>query len=275
VFRSVASNLAADDTNGLYDIFWRDRKLGITERVSVSTEGEEADGECNDPSVSADGRLVAFNSQASNLVPDDTNGCQDMFERQMLPGDVVVSAPAGLLNEGWNWFSIPLDPAGWAEASNLLGSCCRNHLYRWDQTGKRYEIYGDDFANLARGCGYALLLDTEAGLSYEALAPSGDFEIPLRGRGWICIGHPFTQDTLLGDIAVRENTSGQTRSAWTDYAAERSWVNWNLMYWDAASDSWMILGLEGADDSRLRPWRAYLIWSMRGNLTLIVPCPSR
>jgi Tol biopolymer transport system component len=76
---SNASNLVADDTNGVADIFVADRRTGATERVSVGTDGAESDGFSSDPSISRDGRYVAFWSEADNLVVGDTNGRRDIF----------------------------------------------------------------------------------------------------------------------------------------------------------------------------------------------------
>ena len=62
-FASYASNLVAGDTNGTDDVFVRDRKQGTTELVSVSSAGEQANAgtyRAPDPSISADGRFVAF-----------------------------------------------------------------------------------------------------------------------------------------------------------------------------------------------------------------------
>lgn len=81
-FRSAASNLVADDTNGTDDIFVRDRQSGVTERVSVSSLGVQGNAFSGvngsrlgtSIAISADGRYVAFVSAASNLVPDDAGG---------------------------------------------------------------------------------------------------------------------------------------------------------------------------------------------------------
>ena len=80
-FVSSAFNLVPGDTNNLPDIFVRDRLLGTTERVSVSTAGEEANAASGPASISANGGCVAFYSEASNLVADDTNGVSDAFVR--------------------------------------------------------------------------------------------------------------------------------------------------------------------------------------------------
>ena len=79
VFRSAASNLVADDTNGTSDVFLWDRDTGTTSRVSVATDGTQADGWSDLPAISADGRWVSYRSGASNLVPADTNAADDVF----------------------------------------------------------------------------------------------------------------------------------------------------------------------------------------------------
>src|SRR6185369_15379253 len=73
-FDSAATNLVAGDTNGFVDVFVRDRQSGTTERVSVDSGGVQGNVSIYAPSISADGRYVAFWSAAMNLVPGDTNG---------------------------------------------------------------------------------------------------------------------------------------------------------------------------------------------------------
>jgi Tol biopolymer transport system component len=85
-FRSDASNLVPDDTNGYSDMFVHDRVTGQTERVSVSSQGVQGNGDSFSPSISADGRFVAFWSDASNFVPDDTNGQIDIFVHDRVTG---------------------------------------------------------------------------------------------------------------------------------------------------------------------------------------------
>ncbi len=85
-FESMAGNLVPGDTNGDYDIFVRDRQMGATERVSVASDETQANGFNHVPTISADGRYVAFESYASNLVPGDTNFTTDVFLRDRQTG---------------------------------------------------------------------------------------------------------------------------------------------------------------------------------------------
>src|SRR5207245_282238 len=78
-FYSEASNLVPRDSNAVSDVFVRDMQTGTTRRVSVSSTGGQGNNSSGAPSISADGRYVAFDSYASNLVPGDTNRRFDVF----------------------------------------------------------------------------------------------------------------------------------------------------------------------------------------------------
>jgi Tol biopolymer transport system component len=78
-FQSNASNLVADDTNLLDDIFVYDRQSDSIERVSVDGSGNQGNNSSMYPSINSDGRYVAFVSAASNLVAADTNDVVDIF----------------------------------------------------------------------------------------------------------------------------------------------------------------------------------------------------
>jgi Tol biopolymer transport system component len=78
-FHHGGADLVEGDTNNEQDVFVRDVEGGSTSRVSVSSSGEQANDESRLPSISADGVVVAFLSEASNLVPGDTNGAEDIF----------------------------------------------------------------------------------------------------------------------------------------------------------------------------------------------------
>ncbi|MCB0976283.1 MAG: PD40 domain-containing protein [Acidimicrobiales bacterium] len=82
-FLSDASNLVAGDTNGVTDVFVWDRVAGTTTRVSVATDGTEADAPAQDAMIAGGGGFVAFWTDAANLVTGDTNGKFDVFVRDL------------------------------------------------------------------------------------------------------------------------------------------------------------------------------------------------
>jgi len=102
-FYSSATNLVAGDTNGARDVFVHDNQTGATTRVSVSSSGGQANGQSFSPALSADGRYVAFYSDATNLVAGDTNNADDVFVHDRQTGAttrVSVSSGGGQADSG-------------------------------------------------------------------------------------------------------------------------------------------------------------------------------
>ncbi len=85
-FVSDAPNLVGGDTNASTDVFLRDRITKLTRRVSVGAGGVQANGPSYNPVISADGRFVAFASDANNLVSGDSNNAIDVFVRDLAAG---------------------------------------------------------------------------------------------------------------------------------------------------------------------------------------------
>ncbi len=86
-FVSSATNLVPNDVNGVADVFVRDRETGTTTLVSVGPGGVQADGESSDglpPSISADGRYVAFSSIASNLAQGTVPNTEHVYVRDLV-----------------------------------------------------------------------------------------------------------------------------------------------------------------------------------------------
>ena len=96
LFYSEASNLVAGDTNGVPDIFVKDLVTGAVTRVSVDAGGAQGNDVSREAVFSPDGSKVAFRSEASNLVPGDTNGVDDIFVKDLATGAITrVSVDAG------------------------------------------------------------------------------------------------------------------------------------------------------------------------------------
>jgi hypothetical protein len=95
VFRSPADNLVNNDHNESADIFIRDRLTGIIGRLSTTSTGVEGNDSSREPVVSFDGRYVAFQSTADNLVPNDDNGVRDIFvfDRYAAPPATATPTP--------------------------------------------------------------------------------------------------------------------------------------------------------------------------------------
>ena len=88
-FSSFSNDLVPNDTNVAQDIFLHDRQTGVTSVVSVDSSGNPANGNSDYPSISSNGRFIAFQSVATNLVPNDTNGFQDVFVHDTQTGQTT------------------------------------------------------------------------------------------------------------------------------------------------------------------------------------------
>ena len=106
-FASHAENLVNGDTNGNEDIFIHDRKTGETTRVSVASDGTQGNSVSSSPSISSDGRYVAFESLASNLIAGDTNGDYDVFVHDRETGETTRVSVASDGTQGNSVSSSP------------------------------------------------------------------------------------------------------------------------------------------------------------------------
>lgn len=101
LFWSHATNLVAGDTNGFEDMFLRDVLLGTTTRLGSGLDGAQPNGGNRFPSMSDDGRIVAFQSYASNLVPEDANDREDIFVLDRRTGETTrVGQPQNAESDG-------------------------------------------------------------------------------------------------------------------------------------------------------------------------------
>jgi len=126
VFDSLASNIVPGDTNNTDDIFVRDTLTNTTTRVSLDSAGNQGNSNSYSPSLSDDGRFVAFFSDASNLVPGDTNISRDIFVRDTLTNTTTRVSLDSAGNQGNRDSRInSISPDGrflafYSDASNLV-----------------------------------------------------------------------------------------------------------------------------------------------------------
>jgi Tol biopolymer transport system component len=96
LFESSATNLVSGATNGLSQIFIRDLLNANTILISIGTNGVVGNGSSRSSMLTPDGRFVAFASEASNLVPGDTNGIPDVFVRDIRASFTILASPGAI-----------------------------------------------------------------------------------------------------------------------------------------------------------------------------------
>ena len=136
-FLSLASNLVPGDTNGVQDLFVHDRTTGVTERVNLDSAGNEADGAASNPSISADGRFVAFDSDADDLVAGDTNLTGDVFVHDRVTGTTERVSLDSAGNQGDLASSFPVLSA---DGSSVAFQSAADNLVAGD-TNKRVDVF--------------------------------------------------------------------------------------------------------------------------------------
>lgn len=207
-FSSEATNLVSGDTNALLEVFLKDQTTGQIERVGIATDGSQANGQSFAPSVSADGRFVAFYSLASNLVSGDTNGVGDVFVRDRQVGTTErVSITFGGVQPN----AACANPSISGDGRYVAFSCSANNLVPNDSNG-RSDIFLKD-----RQTGELRLISaTPAGASGN----EGSYEPAVSGDGRFVVFRSYASDLLAGttnvnraDVFVRDLTTGTLERA--------------------------------------------------------------
>jgi hypothetical protein len=153
-FESGASNLVKNDTNGKIDVFVRDLVNHTTKRISVGLGGSEANGDSQTPVISDDGRWVAFESDASNLVTTDFNGTGDVFLADRTTGAITLVSAAGDVsansNSYWPDVTAHADLVVFGSyASNLVANDTNNapDIFVWSRATGTTSLVSVNVAN--------------------------------------------------------------------------------------------------------------------------------
>jgi Tol biopolymer transport system component len=167
-FASAASNLLPGDTNGVMDIYVSCEGR-IRCRASVSSSGREANAVSFLPSISADGRFVAFKSNASNLVPDDRNGVPDVFLHDCQTG-VTRRVSINSLGQEGNDIAIPPSISG--DGNRIAFGSYASNLLPGQSVRGRSQVYVRDRQTMATGLVSAAPSGAAANNSVPDVPPS-------------------------------------------------------------------------------------------------------
>ncbi len=215
MFGSSASNLVANDTNGLSDIFVRDLTTGTTTLVSVDSTGSvSGNGDSYYGAISADGRYVAFQSRASNLVANLTDGLEDVFVRDLKTGTTTLVSANLAGSGGGNGFSYfgAMTPDGRrvvfeSDATDLVAThtSFRQNVFVRDLASGTTTLVSVDNAGSGSGSG-----DSGSG----GISPDGRY-VPFWSFASSLVGSPKGNGTACNgsacpDLFVRDLTANTT-----------------------------------------------------------------
>jgi Tol biopolymer transport system component len=210
VFASWADNLVAGDTNAHNDLFLRDRLLGRTTRVSVDAAGNQVYGNTDDGAISADGRMVACDSDAPQLWYWDTNNEEDVIVFDLLTGVPVCAsvAPTGQASNGESLKPAISADGRWvaftSSGSDLVANDTNN---TWDtflrdlQSGQTWRVSVDSAGGQANGLSNSVRVDLSDDGRYVAFMSIATNLVPGDTNG---LQDVFVHDHLTGQI-VRVN----------------------------------------------------------------------
>jgi Tol biopolymer transport system component len=223
-FVSDSTNLVSGDTNAKRDVFLRDMSTGTTTRLSVSSNGSQATGESNEPVISADGKVVAFHSLATNLIGSDKNKVADVFTRTIATNTtqrVSVTSTGGEGNARSAEATISSDGryvAFQSSASNLVSGDTNGFLdvFVRDRTGNttsRMSI--PPSGSLTNGASYAPTISADG--RFVAFATEARYDMSDTNG----VSDVFEYDRTTGRLARRTSPSSDdpSTSPWLNGAS--------------------------------------------------------
>jgi hypothetical protein len=197
-FTSSASNLVAGDTNGVDDVFVRDNVAHTTTRVSVGTNGAQANGASFAPDISDDGRYVAFASLATNLTTGDSNNFADLYVRDRVAASTVIASVSaqGVAVGSWSGPELSGDGRtvaflGTSSYPDVPGSFPNGPIIRHLDTGTTSDL------RRTPPIGVALAMPGPVSLSDDGRRVAS---IPFVLGGQQAIGEATVRDTTTGEV---------------------------------------------------------------------------
>jgi uncharacterized repeat protein (TIGR01451 family) len=256
-FVSDAPNLVAGDTNGIQDVFVHDRKTGETARVSVNSSGQEALADCAEVwwcgwawtvQISADGRYVAFESSASNLVAGDANGYRDIFVHDRETGETRrVSESSDGTEADWNSFSPVISADGRyvafvSSASNLVAGDANGYrdVFVHDrETGETTRVSGAFGGTMPNG--YSSSPSLSADGRYVAFESTATNLVAGDGNGY---GDVFVHDRRAGNTTrvsvTSEGAEADDESGLPAISADGRYVVFHTYARNLVNDYWVL-----------------------------------
>lgn len=203
-FVSGASNLVANDTNSAQDVFVHDRTTGATSLISTASDGTLGNFHSSSPSISANGRYVAFVSEASTLVANDTNESQDIFVHDLTTGETTCVSVASDGTQGWgDSYSPDISADG--------------RYVAFESDSSNLAIDGNRFSDIFlhdRTTGETTIVSKASNGFQSPNSSSGEATISADGRyiAFVSSGNSLVADDTNGyiDVFLHERLSGET-----------------------------------------------------------------
>ncbi|PKN44253.1 MAG: hypothetical protein CVU59_12115, partial [Deltaproteobacteria bacterium HGW-Deltaproteobacteria-17] len=227
-FHSAAPDLVGGDTNGADDVFRKDMVAGDTVRVSTDPSGGQAAGTSQSAAISSDGRYVAFESGAANLVAGDTNIATDVFRKDLVTGETLrvstdsTGAQSNALSRGAAINSDGRYVLFRSGATNLVAgdTGVADDVFRKDLvTGETLRVSTDSSGNEANGLS-----------THQAISPDGRYVAFMSAATNLVAG----DTNIATDIFRKDLTTGEILRCSTNAAGAQVLLGgfWPDVSWD-------------------------------------------
>ena len=222
-FLSHATNLVPNDTNAASDVFVRNIPAGTTTRASTTSSGAETAGSHDDPSISPDGRYVAFDSTSPTLVAGDTNGVEDIFVKDISTGTTTRASMSQAGAEGNGRSS---DPAFSGDGRYVVFASAASNLLSGDTNGQT-DVFRKDLqgGSVIRASLASDGSQTNAQSVYAGVSGDGRFVVFESDATNLVPG----DTNAVTDVFVNDTYTGDTVRVSTDFAGVQG---------DAGADCW-------------------------------------
>ncbi|WP_239490219.1 hypothetical protein [Luteitalea sp. TBR-22] len=218
VFTSKASNLVANDTNGKEDIFLWDGRANpaVIVRLSVSTGGAQANGPSENPSISPDGNVVAFNSTATNLGAPETSGWSNVYVRRIAGAQATWSTT--WVSRTWPGATlrVPNSHCGRPSMSNVglvAFECLAGNMVANDTNGSTdVFVVGLDGTGIERVSTRPGNVEGKNGYSqYPSISADGNLVAFESYSNTLATGAAAGDDNNCPDVFVKNRATGDLR----------------------------------------------------------------
>ncbi len=268
VFASTADNLVADDRNSVQDVFLRDLQTGITTRMSKSTAGGDADLASGDPRISADGNWVAFESYATNIVPDDESYGSEIFLYHRPTGSLSRAIPAGFPGEEYQAANPDISGDGRyvvfeSQSSTLVAGDTNGYhdIFRVDrQTGTIQRVSVDSAENEGNGWSYRPTISNNG--RYVAFQSGSEFTVTDPGSHT----NIFVRDIVSGTTTLASVNSSEVPGDSDSFNASISSDGTSVVFMSLANNLAAVTNYGG--------YPIYLRNLLTGTTTLVSVLPS-
>lgn len=145
-FASLATNLIPDVSKHSWDIYRKDLETGEVLLCSSSASGEPGNSDSDNPAISGDGRYVAFESMASNLVPDDDNDSRDIFRKDLTTGEIerCSSSSSGVQGDGHSYRASINSDGRYVAFHSFAENLVPEEFYKTEDQRRRYNVFRKD-----------------------------------------------------------------------------------------------------------------------------------